>query len=67
MAKAAEDIVLNSRKTNKKPKDRVDDALNFYEEYSVILSRIMNMTTSRRTDSEAKYESLLALNANDDK
>jgi hypothetical protein len=27
----------------------------------------MNMTTSRRTDSEAKYESLLALNANDDK
>jgi hypothetical protein len=66
MTKKAEKIVLSSKKTTTKPKDRVNAALEFYEEYSDILSRTMNMTASRRTDSEAKYESLLQINAKRD-
>ena len=66
MAKKAEKIVISSKKTSTKPKDRVNAALEFYEEYSDILSRTMNMTASRRTDTEAKYESLLQINAKRD-
>lgn len=65
MADRAKDLVIDSRKKTKKPKERMEAALNFYEEYWDILSRTLNMTASRRTDWEAKYESLLQLNAHD--
>ena len=63
MTRAAENIVIDSKKKTTAPRERMEAALEFYDEYSDILSRTMNMTASRRTDSEAKYESLLYLEA----
>jgi hypothetical protein len=63
MLDEAKNIVVNSKKSSIKPRDRIDKALEFYDKYSDILSRTLNMTASRRTDEDAKYESLIYLEA----